>query len=113
MSRCLDPDEPAAEAVGPLVGQTPGGPMTPSIGGPAAFAAGSLGSKRRLILEPPLPVVVHSTTLPTPTPTLGKLNHPNTVQEILCDLRRWVFLPMEGEESEGEWVVVICCLLPS
>ena len=47
------------------------GSKMPPTGGVSASAAGSSASQRRIILEPSLPLVVHSTNLPAPTPTSG------------------------------------------
>jgi hypothetical protein len=49
----------------------------PPTGGAAADgsvvgSSSSASKAKRFILDPPLPVVVHSTTLPTPNPTSGK-----------------------------------------
>ncbi|ONM29535.1 hypothetical protein ZEAMMB73_Zm00001d039622 [Zea mays] len=40
--------------------------------GPAVGSSSSAFKAKSFILDPPLPVVVHSTTLPTPNPTSGK-----------------------------------------
>ena len=40
--------------------------------GPAVGSSSSASKAKSFILDPPLPVVVHSTTLPTPNPTSGK-----------------------------------------
>jgi hypothetical protein len=40
--------------------------------GSAVGSSSSASKAKRFILDPPLPVVVHSTTLPTPNPTSGK-----------------------------------------
>ena len=47
------------------------GSKSPPTGGVSASAAGSSASQRRRILEPPLPLVVHTTKLAAPTPTSG------------------------------------------
>ncbi|ONM19056.1 hypothetical protein ZEAMMB73_Zm00001d004514 [Zea mays] len=40
--------------------------------GPAVGSSSSASKAKSFILDPPLPVVVYSTTLPTPNPTSGK-----------------------------------------
>ncbi|ONL94365.1 hypothetical protein ZEAMMB73_Zm00001d027945 [Zea mays] len=40
--------------------------------GSAVGSSSSASKAKSFILDPPLPVVVHSTTLPTPNPTSGK-----------------------------------------
>lgn len=42
-----------------------------AVDGPAVGSSSSASKAKSFILDPPLPVVVHSTTLPTPNPTSG------------------------------------------
>jgi hypothetical protein len=44
----------------------------PSAEGATVGSSASASKTKSFILDPPLPVVVHSTTLPTPNPTSGK-----------------------------------------
>ena len=66
-ARLRPPDPASMESTG---GGAPGS-KSPPTGGVSASAAGSSASQRRRILEPPLPLVVHTTKLAAPTPTSG------------------------------------------